>query len=230
MQTEPDRDHTWISQATLDFLAGLQAHNTKSWFDAHKPAYLAAKAEFAEACTAIVLGIATFDPAIARSPLEHLKIFRINRDVRFSKDKSPYKTHFGGVIVPGGMQTGRPGYYIHLAPGGKSALAGGVWNPTPQILLRLRRGISAEWGLFKALLDERQFKNTFATVNAEEKLKKIPAGFDAADPAAEFLKFKSYSVWKELGDTEVLSADFVPAAIAAFGVLKALNDFLNRFL
>jgi uncharacterized protein (TIGR02453 family) len=218
-----------FTQQTLHFLADLKNNNNKFWFDNNKDAYLKAKKEVLDNAAEIAHGIAKFDKEIAQDPEKNIKLFRINRDMRFSKDKSPYKINFGCAIVTGGMKSGKAGYYIHIMPG-NNAVAGGVWQPSPEILESSRQGISSHFEEFKKIITSSTFKKTFGSLDNEQKLKKIPTGFDPTDPAGEYLKFKSFTVWKNYSDKELLGKDFVSKALEDFKVMHKLNAFLNKFI
>jgi uncharacterized protein (TIGR02453 family) len=157
------------------------------------------------------------------------KIFRIYRDIRFSRDKTPYKAHLSGAIVTGGMKSGLAGYYVQVQPGGRSMTAGGMHELETKVLQRVRSAISARFGEFKTIVESGDFKKEFGGIEGEA-LKQVPKGFDARDPAAQYLKLKSYTAWKNFPDAAVLSDTFQRSVVRSFRVLKVLNDFLNDVL
>lgn len=157
------------------------------------------------------------------------KIFRIYRDTRFSRDKTPYKAHLSGAIVPGGMKSGLAGYDVQVQPGGRSMAAGGMHELEPKALQRVRSAISARFGELKTIIESGDFKKEFGGIEGEA-LKQVPKGFDARDPAAQYPKLKSFMAWKNIPDAAVLSDAFQRSIVRSFRVLKVLNDFLNDVL
>jgi uncharacterized protein (TIGR02453 family) len=180
----------------VTFLAGLKAHNRKSWFESHRAEYEALRAEFEELVQEIILRVARFEPEVGDvTPREC--IYRIYRDVRFAKDKSPYKTNFGAGIGPAGKKGGNESYYFHVDAGGKVVVAGGAYMPDSQQLLRIRRAIADDTRRFEAIVAAPGFKRHFGGLNDEEKLSRPPRGFDCEHPAMEWLKLKRYVAWSE---------------------------------
>ena len=217
-----------ISEELLAFLKDLKAKNNKEWFTANKGRYETAKAEFETFITELFARIAVFDPNIG-----HLKakecIFRIYRDVRFSKDKSPYKTHFGAHISIAPKKSEihtRSGYYIHLEPG-ESMLAGGAYLPQGDWLKGIRQEIDYNGADLVKILENPDFKKTFGEIEGE-KLARMPKGYPENHQFIELLKMKSFLATHKLKDTELTKADFTETAAKVFETLKPLGDFLNR--
>ena len=154
-------------------------------------------------------------------------MFRINRDIRFSNDKSPYKTNFGGFIVPGGKKSGNAGYYIHIEPG-NCFLAGGVHMPPPDKLKAVRTEIYENTEDFKKILNNKQFKNHFKELTNDDKLKTAPKGFPKDFEDIDLLRHKSYTVIKPIKDEIVKSDKFTDEIIDAFKTLQAFNNFINE--
>ena len=180
----------------VTFLSGLKAHNRKSWFETHRPEYEALRAEFEELVQEVILRVARFEPAVADvTPREC--IYRIYRDVRFSKDKSPYKTNFGAGIGPAGKKGGHESYYIHVDAAGKLLVAGGVYMPDGRELARIRRAIADDTRRFVAIATAPAFLRRFGGIDDEEKLQRPPRGFECDHPAMEWLKLKRYIAWSE---------------------------------
>jgi uncharacterized protein (TIGR02453 family) len=178
------------------FLSGLKAHNRKSWFETHRAEYEALRAEFEELVQEILLRVARFEPEVANvTPREC--IYRIYRDVRFSKDKSPYKTNFGAGIGPSGKKGGHESYYFHVDAAGKVLVAGGVYMPDGPQLLRIRRAIADDSRRFEAIVEAPAFRRHFGGLNEDERLKNPPRGFDCDHPAMKWLKLKRYIAWSE---------------------------------
>src|SRR5436190_9831939 len=153
------------------FLAGLKAHNRKSWFETHRAEYDALRAEFEELVQEVILRVARFEPEVADvTPRECM--YRIYRDVRFSKDPSPYKTNLGAGIGPAGKKGGHESYYFHLDAAGKLLVAGGVYMPDGRELARIRRAIADDTRRFVAIATAPAFLRRFGGINDEEKLQR----------------------------------------------------------
>jgi uncharacterized protein (TIGR02453 family) len=180
----------------VTFLAGLKAHNRKSWFESHRAEYEVLRAEFEELVQEVILRVARFEPEVADvTPREC--IYRIYRDVRFSKDKSPYKTHFGAGVGPAGKKGGNESYYSHVDAAGKVVVAGGAYMPDARQLLAIRRAIADDPRRFVAIVTAPSFRRHFGGLNDEERLQRPPRGFDCEHPAMEWLKLKRYVAWSE---------------------------------
>ena len=219
-----------MNAPTLEFLRELKRTNSKPWFEENRHRYEKARADFLGFFEALVSEIAKFDQNVARNPEEAKKVFRIYRDLRFSRDKSPYKAHLAGVIVPGGMRSGRAGYYVHIEPGGRSMAAGGMHQPDSKNLQKVRRALSSRFEEFRTIVEEDSFIAQFKSLNRENALKRVPPGFDPSDQAAEYLKLKSFTAWRAFTDDEVLQDGFLGEVVSAFKSLKNLNTFLDSAL
>ena len=215
-----------LKKSTLDFLKKLKKNNNREWFAEHKHLYEDAKTDYEIFIYELIQEIAEFDPSVAGLRPED-SMFRIYRDVRFSKDKSPYKTAFGAIIQEGGRKSGLSGYYFHLQPG-NSFTAGGFFQPDPAKLLKIRKAVAENYKQLFALMKQKEFVKYFKTLSEEDKLKTVPKGFAKEHPAAEFLKLKSYLVWHEFKDEEVLSKDLIKKAAKIFQAMQPLNNFLNK--
>jgi len=214
--------------AVLAFLRKLKKNNNKPWFDAHRDAYTEAKGEVETFLEGLIHAYGKTDESIsALTPKECM--FRINRDVRFSKDKSPYKLNFGASITSGGKKSPLAGYYLHIEPG-KSFVGGGIWMPMPADLAKIRQEIDYNLDEFKSIVNASAFKRQFGKLYTGEdiSLQRVPKGYDADNPAAEYLKLKSYLAMKMLTDEEVASSSLQKNCIAAFKALKPMLDFVNR--
>lgn len=218
-----------ISKETLLFLQNLEDNNNRDWLQANKKDFEKAKADFAEFVGKLIVGISKFDPDVSGLAPDAC-IFRIYRDIRFSKDKSPYKTHFGAYISPGGRKTNSPGYYIHIQPGGQSFLAGGKHMPEPKELLSIRQAIAEKTDEFLKITNGKSFKELYGEMDGE-KLKTPPKGFARDHPAIEYLKFKSFAVSHELKKDKALTeAGFPEYVVSTFKELKPFIDFLRKAL
>lgn len=219
-----------LQPQTLAFLTHLKADNTKVWFDANRKAYETAKADLLQTVTKLIDGLSATDPAIAEIPLQAKScIFRINRDVRFSNNKSPYKTNFGAWFNKGGKKLNSAGYYLNIEPG-NCFLAGGLYMPEPAVLAQIRQEIDYNITEFTNLLTAPTFTQYFDGLNREDALKRPPKGYGADNPAIEYLKLKSFTAWHHFDDAMALQPDFVPQTVAVFGGLQPLVAYLNRGL
>ncbi len=221
--TQLPRNHL---QPTFDFLSVLQVHNSKTWFEAHRAEYLAAKERVEQLVEAFIDDFRPIEDFANLAAKDCL--FRINRDVRFSKDKSPYKTNFGAVIRSGGKHSVRAPYYIHLELG-QSMLAGGMYDPTPEQLALVRRAIDRDATPLQGIISAKPFIKQFGGL-AGERLKTVPKGYDRDHPALELLQFKQIIVMKPMPDSTLLAPGIVKSMVDTFTALKPLLDWLNGVL
>ncbi len=213
-----------MQSTTLQFLRNLEKNNNRDWFNENKTLYQEAQQDVISFVEKLIEEMADFDEEMGK--LEAKKsVFRIYRDTRFSKDKTPYKTNFGAGL---GMGKGNKvsGYYLHIEPG-KSFLAGGVYKPEPSVLKTIRQEISAFGDEFKAILEQDEFRNYFRGLSVEDKLKKLPQGFEKDDKMAEYLKLKHFIVTHPISDEQLLSENAVKEFTKIFKAMKPLNDFLQ---
>ncbi len=213
-----------MQSSTLQFLRNLEKNNNRDWFNENKTLYQEAQQDVISFVEKLIEEMADFDEEMGK--LEAKKsVFRIFRDTRFSKDKTPYKTNFGAGL---GMGKGNKisGYYLHIEPG-KSFLAGGVYKPEPSVLKTIRQEISAFGDEFKAILEQDEFRNYFRGLSVEDKLKKVPQGFEKDDKMAEYLKLKHFIVTHPISDEQLLSENAVKEFTKIFKAMKPLNDFLQ---
>lgn len=213
-----------ISPKTFDFLKKLSQNNNRDWFNENKNLYTEAQGNIIQFLDDLILEMSGFDEELAKIDSKK-SLFRIYRDTRFSKDKSPYKTNFGASLGMGkGNQKG--GYYLHIEPG-KSFLAGGIYMPESAVLKEVRKEISLYGDSFLKILNNKDFKKHFPELDQDEKLKKIPQGFEKEDPMADYLKLKNFIVIYQLKDEEVLDQNAVKNMNKIFTLIKPFNDFLN---
>ena len=193
---------------------------------ANRPLYLDAKANFESIVQEIIDKIIGFEPIMKGLEAKSC-VFRINRDIRFSNDKSPYKSHFGAFIVRGGKKNGDKfaGYYFHIEPG-KSIMAGGAYTPPAPWLSAIREKISDRPDEFIKIINNKEFIKYFGSIEGE-KLKTAPKGYPKDHNQIELLKHKSYLVVNEVSDKIVLSNNFMDHIINVFKAMKPLNDYLN---
>ena len=213
-----------IKNSTLLFLKNLHKNNNRDWFNENKDRYLSANANVVDFVETLIGEIGEFDEEILRTDAKKA-LFRIYRDVRFSKDKSPYKTNFGAGL---GMGKGNriSGYYLHIEPG-KSFLAGGVYQPDTSVLKEIRKEISINSKEFLSILQEDEFRNNFRGLSVEQKLQRVPAGFEKDDPMAEFLKLKNFIVVHPVSNEALMKEDAAKNFAQIFKSIKPLNDFLS---
>lgn len=209
----------------LKFLNGLKKNNTKAWFDKNRKQYETAKTEFLLIVEHTITEVAKFDKSLQFLTAKDC-LFRINRDVRFSNDKSPYKTNFGGFIVPEGKKSGLAGYYIHIEPEG-SFIAGGIHMPQPDVLKAVREEIYENVNGFKKIINNTDFKKYFGTISGS-KITLAPKGFAKDFQDIDLLKFKEYTVIRQVTDKEVLSPGFMEEIKKTFKVMFPFNQFLNK--
>jgi uncharacterized protein (TIGR02453 family) len=209
---------------TLDFLLALQSHNNKPWFQAHRAEYEAARQGFEDFVDNFIQefrSVEDFENLSAKDC-----VFRIYRDVRFAKNKSPYKPNMGASIALGGKHSLRAPYYVHIEPPDRSFLAGGAYMPTPDQLAAIRRAIDRDPSKLKAAIGSKSFKKYFGSLSGE-KLKTPPRGYPADHPEIELLKYKQFITGHALTDKDVLSPRLMVRALEIFTALKPLLDFLN---
>lgn len=212
------------------FLAELAENNNRAWFVMNKPRYDILRAEFLELVTALIADISKFDPAIAGcNPKKAL--FRINRDMRFSKEKIPYKTHFSASINASGLkkpsQGGGPSYYFHIDQTGTLLIAGGEWMPPADRLRAIRQHVIDDATGFSKLLKNKQLMQTYGDLQQEGKLTRPPKGFDADVPHLDYIKLKSFIVWNEMAVKKV-SADLEQTLAAGFKDAYPLVAWLRQ--
>ncbi len=218
-----------ITSTTLAFLGELKEHNDREWFTGHKHEYQHAYGDVLDTVVHLLIRIGAFDSDIAASALDPKScIMRINRDVRFSKDKSPYKTNIFAFINKGGRKSPFGGYYLHLEPGA-SFIGGGIYMPEPAVLELLRGEISDNFREWTRIVNDKAMAASFpGGVQPSGKLKSPPKGFEISNPAIEYLKFKGYYTQRFLDDKEVTSPALVSNLEGMFASVKPMIDFLNR--
>lgn len=215
-----------LQTATLSFLKKLGKNNNKPWFDEHRKEYEAAKKDFEQFITSLLEKMAALDPAFKEQKGKDT-VFRIFRDVRFSKDKTPYKAHFGAYLSRGGRKSPDAGYYLHLEPGGKSFLAGGLWMPEGTLLKKVRQEVDYNYKEFQSILTSPSFKKLFTRIEGET-LKTLPQGYAADNPAIAYLKLKSFIVTTQLKDEDFGTKTVQTNIMKIFTTMKPFVDFLNR--
>jgi uncharacterized protein (TIGR02453 family) len=208
----------------LKFLKDIAKNNNREWFEKNKARYLEVKEKYEDFLEALHKELLKFDESLAGLNPRKLG-FRIYRDVRFSKDKRPYKVNMGAGFSPGGKMMQEPGYYIHIEPG-KSFIAGGMYMPTPENLAKIRQEIDYNSKSILKILNDKSFKKLFEGLDDFDKLKTMPKGYPKDHPQIELLKHKSYIVSHQFTDKEVTDKKFISNVAAACKQIKKLNDYL----
>jgi uncharacterized protein (TIGR02453 family) len=220
------RMNTNSMKSTLTFLKDLARNNNRVWFEKNKDRYLEVKGVFDDFLEALHKKLLVFDESLANLNPRKLA-FRIYRDVRFSKDKRPYKVNMGAGFSSRGKMEQEPGYYIHIEPG-KSFIAGGLYMPDPPNLAKVRQEIDYNPEKFLKILNDRKFKKLYKGLDDWDKLKTAPKGYAKDHPYIDILKNKSFTVSHPLTDAEVANPAFVKKVAEAAKVLKPFNDFLAQ--
>ena len=217
-----------LKSATLKFLKDLKKNNNKPWFEVHRKEYESAKIDFAAFIQNVIDKHSKSDPTI-KSLVAKDCMFRINRDVRFSKDKSPYKTNMGAYINRGGKKSLFGGYYFHCEPG-QAFVGGGLWMPMPPELNKVRQEIDYNLVKFKKIISSKKFKSVYKDLSRDPEyvLSRVPKGYDADNPAAEYLKMKSFVALTSLKDPDLMSKDLLKKTTAAFEALQPMIEFINE--
>ena len=213
-----------LSKDTFEFFIQLKENNNRDWFQKNKKLYENARKDFEHFVTHLIDEVLKFDSNIGMMEAKNT-IYRIYRDVRFSKDKSPYKTNMGSHIVKGGKKSGNAGYYFHFEPGG-SFVGGGVWQPMPDKLKVVRNEVYQNIEEFLAIIEEKSFADYFGELQGD-KLVNPPKGFPLDFEYIDLLKFKSYTVWKPIPDKIVNSEKLLSEVAGGFKLMKPLIDFIN---
>lgn len=219
-----------LSPKTLQFLEDLKENNNREWFLANKSYYEEYKKEYHQLISDFLEEMVPFDDSLRN--LEPKKCaFRINRDIRFSKDKSPYKTHMGIWMATDQNRSNSPGYYVHIEKGG-SFIAVGLHVPEAADLKKVRKEIAYFYEDLEEIVNDKDFKKIYPELDRTEanSLKTAPKDYEKDHPAIEFLKLKSFTVSQKLDDKSLFEKDFVKKTAKKLITAKLLNDFLTRGL
>lgn len=216
-----------LQPSSIKFLKDLARNNDKSWFEANRKIYENTKADYTALVQQIINATAKFDELIgALTPKQCM--FRINRDVRFSKDKRPYKTNMGASFSAGGKKADGSGYYFHCEPG-QSFAAGGYYMPMPPELAKIRQEIDYNFEEWKSIVEHKNFIKHFPKgVEGSGSLVRPPKGYDESNPAIEYLKLKGFIVSTPVPDEILTDKKLVPYITTAFQAMKPMLDFLNK--
>lgn len=211
-----------IPKAALDFFKQLEINNNREWFTEHKAEFKTVETEVKQCYAAINDALNTHDE------IEKFKLFRIYRDVRFSKDKTPYKTHFGGSYGRKKPEL-RGGYYLHIAPNDKSFIATGFWEPSKEDLYRIRKELEMDDEEFRSIINKSSFKNIWGELVGDE-LKTAPRDFNKEHKAIDLIKKKQFIFTKKYTDKEVLDDNFLDEVNTAFKAIRPYFDYMSDVL
>lgn len=213
---------THIEKSTLKFLKDLAKNNDREWFKANKDKYDTALVNMKGLMATVEAELNKVDM------IESQKVFRIYRDVRFSKDKSPYKTYFGGSFTRA-TAARRGGYYLGIQPNGKSMVAGGFWNPESKDLKRVREEMLVDEKGLRKIINSKKFKDLFGKLDGES-LKNVPRGFDKESSAGDLLRLKQYLCYHPVTDKELTEPDFLNKIVKAYKGMRPLFDWMTGAL
>ena len=218
-----------IASSTLQFLEQLKEHNEKNWFDAHRTAYESARQNVASFAADVLKELSKTDEGFAQlEPKDTM--FRINRDVRFSANKLPYKTNLGAYFCARGKKADFPGYYLQVEPG-KCFAAAGLWMPAPPVLAAIRQEIDYNFEDLQQILESPLFKTNFQKgLMVNESLRRPPKGYDESNPAIGLLKLKNFVVSKSYTDQQVISGNFLKEFLNTCRAATPLIEFLKQAL
>jgi uncharacterized protein (TIGR02453 family) len=219
------KNNKMIKQDILVFLKDLSKNNSKEWFDLNRNRYQQIRKDFMDFVAVLIHDLSQMDNQIAYLEPKNV-VFRINRDIRFSNDKSPYKTNMGAFICPGGKNSGAAGYYLHIEPDNCFA-AGGMHMPPSASLKLVRSAIFDNLDAFKSIIDKKSFKQVFSGIQGE-KLKTAPQGYPKDHPDIDLVRYKSYTVFSAMDDKDISRPDLLKNLMNVYTEMKPLNDFLNR--
>ncbi|HEX2606839.1 MAG TPA: DUF2461 domain-containing protein [Flavisolibacter sp.] len=219
-----------IEPQTLRFLSALKKNNNKPWFDANRAKYEASRIDVQNFIQLVIDALEKTDTTITGTTARQC-LFRINRDIRFSKDKTPYKTNLGASIKREGRKSRFAGYYFHCEPG-RSFVGGGLWMPDAADLKKVRQEIDYNWEEFRSIITNKAFRKVFGDVYkaGDVQLSTMPKGYEKDNPAAEYLKLKSFIAETGIEDAELSKATLHKKVLEAYKALKPFLDFINKAL
>lgn len=219
-----------LSNNTIIFLQQLKKNNNRDWFEKNRKQYEAAKADYMQLVESILTGLKKIDSSLAELQPKQC-VFRINRDVRFSADKSPFKTNMGAGFSKGGKALNFAGYYFHCEPG-QNFIGGGLWMPDAANLKKVRQEIDYNADEFKRIVSNKTFIKLYKKIDDSKEyiLTRTPKGYDETNPAIQFLKLKSFTAGAAISNEELLSKNLTKTILTHFEAIKPLLDFINRAL
>jgi uncharacterized protein (TIGR02453 family) len=215
-----------IEKATFQFLTKLKKNNTKEWFDANRKDYEAVKENIKQFAETMIKELGKYDEGIAQLQVKDC-LFRINRDVRFSKNKAPYKTNLGAAFSKGGKKAPTAEFYVHIEPG-NCFVGCGFWAPEPNKLNSIRQEVDYNLKDWEAIVKSKKFVTAFSHgLLQDDALKRPPKGYTEDNPAITYLKLKHFVATAPIADDIALSKNYVKELVKLFLVAKPFNDFLN---
>ncbi|WP_303317629.1 DUF2461 domain-containing protein [Flavivirga abyssicola] len=212
-----------VPKEALDFFKKLEKNNNRDWFNERKKAFKTMEAEVKQVYSTI------FDALNTHDEIDKLKMFRIYRDVRFSKNKDPYKTHFGGSFHRTKPRL-RGGYYLHIQPNNESFIATGFWEPAPADLLRIRKEFEMDDSEIREILANKKFNSVWGDTFVGDEVKTAPKGFSKEHKAIDLIKKKQYIFTKKYTDKEVLDANFIKDVNESFKAIRPYFDYMSDVL
>jgi len=220
-----------IDQALVTFLKGIKKNNNKEWYDTHKAEYKQLRAEFTLLIEELGQAVAKFDPAVAKAQKlgkPTTKVFRIHRDARFAKDKAKYKTNISGLVAADVKSDSEPVYYLSIQPDGNSFVGGGLFMPERMVLSDIRDKIETHPKALTNIDHARELRTEFpGGLSRVHALKTAPRGHDVEHEAIEYLRLKSFTVGKNISDTELKNPAFTENVRQSFEAIHQLNTFLR---
>jgi uncharacterized protein (TIGR02453 family) len=216
-----------INSSTFNFLSDLASNNNRDWFLLNKDRFENARLNVLNFASDVLAGISKFDPSIPSTLVSKDCVNRIYRDIRFSKDKTPYKSNFGIGFSPNGKKFNGPGYYLHIHPE-DSFIGGGCWMPEAGLLKAIRQEIDYNGTDFRNIIEKSSFLNYFGGLDTEYNLKTCPKGYEIDHPELEFLKLKSFTFTHALNQKELSSPNAAEQVIEGFAKLYPFIGFLRN--
>lgn len=220
-----------LQPSTLQFFRELRINNNKAWFDQNRHRYEEAKKDYHRLTASLLERMQIIEPGLAHLQVKDC-IFRINRDVRFSNNKEPYKTHIGIILTPHGKKLEYAAYYVHLDEEDGSFAGGGMYRPDGEITRKIRKEVANFYDDFTSIIRNPSFISTYEDLDREDGtlLSRPPKDFEADDPAIEYLKFKSFTATRKLSPGMLSDPKGIDKVVSILTDLKPFIDFLNRAL
>lgn len=218
-----------IHQETLKFLEDLKINNSKEWLDENKAKYYLAKNDILALAQQLITAVEGFDQTISAANLAPKNcITRLNRDLRFAKDKTPYKNDYYLILNKNGKNSPSAFYYVHIEPD-DCFVGGGLWNPQPEQLKKCRQEIDYNFDKWTTIINNETFKKYFPSgIQSVGILTRIPKGYDESNPASEFLKLKGFCTKENITNREIMNTNIKDKIVDYFQAVKPLIDFLNK--
>lgn len=211
-------------QPVVDFVRRLNRNNNRGWFEAHRDEMQAARSNFEDYIAVLIGELSRSESLSGVTPKDC--IFRLNRDLRFSRDKTPYKPYMSAYIAPGGRKSRRLGYYVHVEAGDRSIIAGGLHEPEPRQLASWRASIDRDPAPFTKIAGSKLFRKYFGEVGGES-LKTAPRGYPKDHPHLDLIRLKSVTVSRQFSDAQVTSPGFIKETLATFEAMKPFLNYLG---